>query len=155
MTESQSGVPTFLRGLFQLIKGLLQMALGLIMMLVSLAGLFMLIGTPIAILIAGFFDIPVQGIPIIGGVAALGVYIHNFLWELSEIIANLFIIVLAIVLGYAFFTGQLDEWIESIDQSSPRDTNAEQGKSKNAAEIKKDTNRSTTDTSKPRRKKRL
>lgn len=150
MTSSQSDNHSLLYALWQIFYGLLTMAFGLGLMIVSLAGLALLIGTPIAILISALFGIPAGGLPIIGGIAALGIDVFGIIWELSKLVANLVMVVLAVFLGYALFTGKLDEWIES---TAERDT--PDNKSKNTAKAGKDTTMRGTNKSKPDKKRRL
>ena len=150
MTSSQSDNHSLLYALWQIFYGLLTMAFGLGLMIVSLAGLALLIGTPIAILISALFGIPVGGLPIIGGIAALGIDVFGIIWELSKLVANLVMVVLAVFLGYALFTGKLDEWIES---TAERDT--PDNKSKNTAKAGKDTTMRGMNKSEPDKKIRM
>jgi hypothetical protein len=126
------------------------MAFGLGLIIASLAGLSLLVGTPIAILISALFGIPAGELPIIGGLATLGMDIFGIIWELSKLAANLVMVILALFLGYALFTGKLDEWIESTVERDMPDN-----KSKNAPKAGKDTTVGTANKSKPDKKRRL
>lgn len=150
MTSSQSDNNSLLYALWQIFHGLLAMAFGLGLMTVSLAGLALLIGTPIAILISALFGIPAGGLPIIGGIAALGIDVFGMIWKLSKLVANLVMVVLAVFLGYALLTGKLDEWMESTTESDMPDN-----KSKNTAKAGKDTTMRGANKSKPNKKRRL
>lgn len=150
MTSSQPDNPSLLYALWQILYGLLGMAFGLGLMIVSLAGLALLIGTPIAILISVLLGIPAGEIPLIGGIAALGVELFEIIWELSKFAANLVMVVLALFLGYALFTGKFDEWMESTAEHDMPDN-----KSKNTSKAGKDTTVRGANRSKPDKKKRL
>jgi Ca2+/Na+ antiporter len=74
-----------------------------------------------------------------------GMNIFGIMWELSKLAANLVMIVLALFLGYALFTGKLDEWIEStVERDTPDNTKAG-----------KDATMRTRNKSKPDKKRRL
>lgn len=150
MTSSQSDNPSLLYALWKIFYGLLGMVFGLGLIIVSLAGLALLIGTPIAILISVLLGIPAGEIPLIGGLAVLGVELFEIIWELSKFAANLVMVVLALFLGYALFTGKLDEWIESTVEHNVPDN-----KSENPSKAGKENTVRSANKSKPDKKRRL
>ena len=113
-TESQTATnqsedPSFLYGLAQMGYGLLLLGLSFCIMILSVALFLILISTPIALLLQAVLDVPVEAVPLIGGLAAFGLRIFGGIWWAAEIFANLSLILITVVLLILFFTGRLDE----------------------------------------------
>ena len=102
---------SFLYSLGLMVYGLLMMGLSFGLMIVGVALLAVLISTPIAILLQVALGVPVDALPLIGGLAALGLTIFENIWWVAEILVELSLGVFMIVILILLFSGQLDDFL--------------------------------------------
>ena len=156
MSSSTSEDPSFFRALCQLFFGLTVMAVSLFFLVVSLGLLIcilaLLIGTPLAILISWLSGVPIGDVPLLGGIATLGILVFEIMWRISEILSTLLMVVLAVVLFYAMFVGGFDEWIDDASNTGSREDRS--GKRTKSTKKKRGRNDGSS-SKKPRRKRRL